>query len=127
RVLGLPALVKGLFYEPDCQDAGFDLVRRWTVEDCRALYADVTRGGFRARLRGIAVHELARELLRIADEGLRRQRALDPEGRDERRYLEPIVEQVESGRTAAERVAERWKAGSERRMARLVASEALRA
>jgi glutamate--cysteine ligase len=127
RVLALPALVKGLYYEADCQEAGFDLIRRWTVDDCRALYADVTRGGLRARIRGIGVHELARELLAVADEGLRRQRALDSEGRDERRYLEPIVEQVASGRTAAERIAERWKAAPDRRLARLVAAEALHA
>jgi glutamate--cysteine ligase len=108
RVLGLPALVKGVFYEPDCLDAADDLVKRWSFSDCSSLYADVTRSSMKARLKGIPVLELARELGSIAEEGLRRQAVLDGEGRDERLYLEPVRELLSAGRAPAQVIAERW-------------------
>src|SRR5258706_10109815 len=37
RVLALPALAKGLFYTEDCQQAGLDLVRRWSFDQVREL------------------------------------------------------------------------------------------
>jgi glutamate--cysteine ligase len=122
RVLALPALVKGLFYEPDCLAAGIDLVKRWSVDQVRELYADVTRGGLDARMKGIRTAELAREVLSIADEGLRRQRALDAQGRDERRYLEGLVEQIASARTLAGDLVQKWTGPWERRMPTLAAA-----
>ena len=127
RVLALPALAKGLFYDADCQLAGLDFVKRWSPDQVRELYADVTRGGFAARLRGVRVGELARELLAIAAEGLRRQGALDGQGRDERCYLDLVVEQVERGRTAADEILALWNGPWDRRVGPLVEACALRA
>jgi glutamate--cysteine ligase len=121
RVLGLPALVKGVFYEPDCLDAADDLVKRWSFSDCSSLYADVTRSSMKARLKGIPVLELARELGSIAEEGLRRQAVLDGEGRDERLYLEPVRELLSAGRAPAQVIAERWSGPWKEQMAPLVA------
>ena len=94
RMLALPALVKGVFYTPDCLDAAWDLVKGWNFEERVALYRDVHREALLARFHGIKVLELARELYAIAEEGLRRQAALDSEGRDERMYLERMGEQL---------------------------------
>ena len=74
-----------------------------------------------ARMKGIPVLELARELGAIADEGLRRQRAVDGEGRDERLYLEPVRELLSGGRSPAQVVAERWSGPWKEQVARLVA------
>jgi glutamate--cysteine ligase len=126
RVLALPALAKGLFYTADCQQAGLDLVRRWSVDDVRELYGEVTRGGFAPRMKGIRVAELAREVVAIAVEGLRRQAMLDAEGRDETRYLEPVIEQVERGRTVAEDLLALWTSAPDRRVAPLIDACALR-
>jgi len=108
RVLAVPALVKGIFYEEDCLDAAFDLVKRWTFADCVALYGEVTRQAMRARMKGIQVLELARELGAIAEEGLKRQGALDSEGRDERVYLERLREGLRAGKSPANLLADRW-------------------
>jgi glutamate--cysteine ligase len=121
RVLGLPALVKGMFHEADCLDAVDDLVKRWSFAECQELYANVTRSSMRARMKGIPVLELARELATIADEGLRRQRALDGEGRDERMYLEPVRELLSAGRSPAQAIAERWSGPWKEQAGRLVA------
>jgi glutamate--cysteine ligase len=127
RVLALPALAKCLFYTADCQQAGLDLVKRWTVDEVHDLYGQVTRGGFAPKMKGIRVGELARELLGIAVEGLRRQAALDAQGRDETRYLEPVIEQVERGRTVAEELLASWTGPWSRRVGPLVEACALRA
>ena len=111
----------------DCQQAALDLVKRWSIDQVRELYADVTRGGFTARAKGIRVVELARELLAIADEGLRRQAAVDVDGRDERRYLEPVREAVERGRTFADDLLHSWTGRWEQRIEHLVRDCALRA
>jgi glutamate--cysteine ligase len=126
RVLALPALAKGLFYTADCQQAGLDLVKRWSFEQVATLYGDVTRAGLAATIRGIRVQELARELLVIAAEGLRRQAARDDRGRDEGRYLEPVIQQVAHGTTAAAEILRLWNGPQDDRLARLIDASALR-
>jgi glutamate--cysteine ligase len=121
RMLALPALVKGVCYTPDCLDAALDLVKRWSHEDVVELYRDVTREALLARFRGVRVLELARELLAIGEEGLRRQRALDAQGRDERVYLERMAEQLAMGRSPARVIAEKWNGEWDGRVERLIA------
>jgi glutamate--cysteine ligase len=121
RVLALPALVKGVFHDAYCLDAADDLVKRWSFEDVAGALRDVTRGGMKVRLRGIPLLELARELYAIAEEGLRRQAALDDEGRDERIYLESLRELLSAGRSPADLTLERWSRAVDGRIERLVA------
>jgi glutamate--cysteine ligase len=109
RMLALPALVKGVFYTDDCLDAALDLIKRWRWDDVMELYTVVHREALLARFKGMRVIEYARELFEIAAEGLRRQAALDAEGRDERLYLERLGEQLELGRSPARVIAEKWK------------------
>jgi glutamate--cysteine ligase len=126
RTVALPALVKGVFYEDDCLDAALDLVKRWSYEDTVALYRDVTREALRAKMRGIPVVELARELLAIAEEGLKRQAVIDGAGRDERVYLAHLAEQLSTGRSPARVIAEKWDGEWHRDVQRLVAFSAFR-
>ena len=129
RMLALPALVKGVFYEADCLDAAYDLVKRWTYEETDGLWRQVHREALLARFRGVRVLELARELYAIAEEGLRRQHELDASGRDERIYLERMGEQLAMGRSPARVVAEQWGADwdERRRLERVIASAEFRA
>src|SRR5207237_443059 len=80
----------GVFYEADCLDAAYDLVKRWTYEETDGLWRQVHREALLARFRGVRVLELARELYAIAEEGLRRQHELDAAGHDERIYPERL-------------------------------------
>jgi glutamate--cysteine ligase len=127
RMLALPALVKGIFYTPDCLDAALDLVKRWSVEDVATLYRDVTREALLARFRGIKVIELARELYAMAEEGLRRQGACNATGQDERVYLERMGEQLAMGRSPARVIAEKWNGEWDRKIERLIAYAEYRA
>jgi glutamate--cysteine ligase len=121
RSLALPALVKGVFYTADCLDAAWDLVKRWSFDERQTLYRDVHREALLTRFRGLQVIELARELYAIAEEGLRRQAALDAHGRDERRHLERLGEQLATGRSPARAIAEKWAGPWDRRVEPLIA------
>jgi glutamate--cysteine ligase len=120
-MLALPALVKGVCYTADCLDAAWDLVKAWSFEERLALYRDVHREALLARIRGVKVLELARELYAIAEEGLRRQRALDARGEDERMYLERMGEQLALGRSPGRVIAEKWVGEWDRQIERLIA------
>ena len=109
RMLALPALVKGLFYETDCLEAAWDLVKRQSFEERIELYRDVHREALMAKLRGTRVLELAQELYGIAAEGLKRQKALNDRGQDERIFLERLGEQLASGRSPARMIATKWR------------------
>jgi glutamate--cysteine ligase len=127
RMLALPALVKGVFYTQDCLDAAWDLVKRPSFDERVEFYLAVHRHALQARLRGIGALELARELYAIGAEGLRRQAARDAAGRDERVHLEHLGEQLDSGRSPAREVADRWTGEWDRSTQPLVDYAAFRA
>ena len=53
--------------------------------------------------------ELARDVVAIAREGLKRRDVRDSQGRDETRFLGPLEESLEAGRTPAEALLERYE------------------
>ncbi len=107
-MLALPALMKGILYEDDSLEAAWDLVRGWSWEERVALYDQVHREGLHAKIRGIALAELARELLAIASSGLARQARTDDHGDDENVYLDRFADLVRQGKSHGRLLAERW-------------------
>ena len=93
-MLAVPALAKGIFYEADCLQAAWDLVKAWSWDERLELYHAVHRQALQARIRRVQLAEVARELVAIAVEGLHRQRSLNSAGQDESIYLEQIEHQV---------------------------------
>lgn len=120
-VLAVPALLKGFLYEADCLDAAWDLTKRWTWEQRLDLYHDAHRHGLAARIDHVSLLDLARELLSVAIEGLKRQAARDAQGRDETIYLERLREQLRAGTSPAQVVAERWEGSWQRDVKQLIA------
>jgi len=107
-VLSLPALVKGVYYEPDCLDAAWDVVKRWTMAECQEGLVEAARLGPSGRLGRHRIADFAKEITSIASEGLRRQAEVDESGRDEVAYLDPLRELVEAGRCPADATIERF-------------------
>jgi glutamate--cysteine ligase len=120
-MLALPALMKGILYESDSLDGAWDLVRSWTWEERLELYRDAHREGLHARIRRIALAELARELVEIAASGLRRQGRLNERGEDERVYLHRLEELVRNGKSLGRRLAELWAGPWNQDVRRLIA------
>ena len=98
----LPALWTGLLYDDTALDAAWDIVKGWTAEDRQKLRADVPKQALKARVAGRSVREIAREVLAIARDSLKRRNHVGCKGQDESRFLDVLDEIVESGRTHAE-------------------------
>lgn len=125
-VLSIPALVKGIFYESDCLDGAWDLVKRWTPEERMAAYDGAHREALHTRVRGHRLADLANELVAIARSGLQRQRALNARGEDETLFLDRLAELIRRGACPAERTVENWKGPWNYDAARLVDGTAYR-
>ena len=120
----LSALIKGVFYDNDCLQAGWDLVKGWTWDERMQIYLDSHRDALAARVRRYALLELARELLQIAWEGLRRQRALNVQGDDETIYLKPLKSLLDDGKCPADILIEKWQGELARDVQKLIAYSA---
>jgi glutamate--cysteine ligase len=106
QLCALAALWIGLLYDPAAQAAAWDLCKDWTIEQRAALRADAARLGLKATVAGRSVREVARDVLAVAREGLRRRNRLGASFTDETGYLRDLEQVVESGLTPAERLLE---------------------
>ncbi len=102
RICGMPALWTGIYYDQVALDAAWDLVKSWTAQERQAMRDAVPRQAFNTPFRGGTVGELAREMLNISAEGLRRRAAQDSSGMTEEGFLVPLREIIERGYTRAE-------------------------
>lgn len=125
-MLAVPAIVKGVFYDDDCLEGAWDLVKKWTLEERAELQNAVNRQALRARIRGIAVKELAQELQRIAVTGLERQNVLDGKGQNESLYLERIIDLTQRGLCPADLTVEKWMGSWNQNVTRLVEGSSYR-
>jgi glutamate--cysteine ligase len=103
RLCALPAFWVGLLYDQTALDAAWDLVKDFTMDERNALRDEVPRLGLHVPFRKGTLRDLAREALKISAAGLRRRDMRNSKGVDESRFLDPVIEVVESGQTAAER------------------------
>ena len=102
RLCALPALWVGLLYDSAALDAGWDIVKDWTVAEMAELRRDVPRLALKASFRGRPLQELARRVVQIAREGLARRRKLDRMGGDESHFINTLDRIADSGITPAE-------------------------
>jgi glutamate--cysteine ligase len=102
RICGMPALWVGLIYDSVALDAAWDMVKDWTAEERQALRDMVPKQGFRAPFRNTNVLELARRMVEISGEGLRRRASLDSAGMSEDGFINPLRELVARGQNRAE-------------------------
>src|SRR5205085_478848 len=72
-------------------------------------YMDIAGKSFRDHLAGKLIPgDLAVEMLRLSEQGLIRRNKLDPNGRNETRYLRPLQEIAARGITPAEELLEKY-------------------
>jgi glutamate--cysteine ligase len=107
-LLGLSALAKGILYDEDCTAGAWDLVKDWSLEERIELWREGHRLALETPVRKYRFQDLAMELVEIAEEGLRRQAAIDEEGNDERQYLSAVRDFARSGRPPGLRVLQQW-------------------
>ncbi|MEE2862487.1 MAG: glutamate--cysteine ligase [Pseudomonadota bacterium] len=111
RLCALPALWVGLTYDQGALDAAWDLVKDWDAETRDGLRIAAGRDGLQAEAGGIHMHDLAREVLAIAEAGLR-SRARPGSGGlipDETHFLNALKESVDSGKVPADELLARYR------------------
>lgn len=109
RLCALPAFWVGLLYDTGSLDACQQVFADWSTEDLARLREDVSRDGLRAEIGGRSVRDVARDLLELAQNGLRNRKRLNAAGDDETGFLEPLHASVASGLTPADRLLARYE------------------
>jgi len=100
----LPALWTGLLYDQQALDGAVALTRDWTLDERQALRDAVPRLGLKTPFRSGTLRDVGRDMVGLALDGLTRRARLDRNGDDERKALVPLIEIVEEGRSAADRL-----------------------
>ena len=102
RLCALPAFWVGLLYDDTALDGAKDLIRTWTAEERQALRDEVPRTALATPFRNRTVLDLAREVVGLSREGLRRRAVAGNGSPDETGYLAPLEETLALERTSAE-------------------------
>jgi len=119
-ICALPALWKGILYDDSALRAAAELLPDTRAEQREAGLDAVARSGLAAEIGGRSALELARELLAISSEGLRRIAHGGRVDADERGYLDPVAEQLELGKSPGQVVLERWEGEWQRAVSSLI-------
>ncbi|WP_380054901.1 glutamate--cysteine ligase [Falsihalocynthiibacter sp. SS001] len=110
RLCALPAFWVGMCYEQSSLDAAWDLAKGWDAETREGLRVAASVDGLQGEFNGIKLHDLARECVAIADAGLAARARPGAGGLipDETHFLNALKESVESGRTPADELLEKY-------------------
>ena len=104
RICALPALWTGLLYDGAALSAAWDVCKAWTAEERTQLRVDAARLGLKARVGGRSLHDVAKDVVAIAKQGLSRRARFDGGLSDETGYLRELECIADSGVTPAERL-----------------------
>jgi glutamate--cysteine ligase len=109
RLCALPALWVGLLYDSVALDAAAELIKDWTFAEMEALRRDVPRLALKTPFRGETLQAVAKQVVAIARDGLKRRNLRDRMGQnDESHFLNELTAIAESGRTPAEEKLEKF-------------------
>ncbi len=124
RICALPAFWVGLLYDQTALDAAWDLIKHWSIEDHQRVRDEVPRLGLKARTpRGRCLQDLAKEVLKVADLGLKNRARLNAAGDTEQGFLNPLHAIADSGQTPADRLLEAYHGRWGGDLAKLYAEE----
>lgn len=102
RICALPAFWVGLLYDEDTLAETEDYLADWTDEERQTMRDTVPKTALNTPFRRGTVLDVAKRVVTLSHQGLRRRSQLNGAGFDEGQYLTPIDETVASGKTPAE-------------------------
>ncbi|MDD9921833.1 MAG: glutamate--cysteine ligase, partial [Boseongicola sp.] len=112
RRCALPAFWVGLTYDQSALYAAWDLVKNWTAETREKLRVAASVQALDAEVDGIEMHDLAKEVVAIAESGLKA-RAMPGAGGllpDETHFLNALKDSLETGEVPADELIRRLEA-----------------
>ncbi len=101
RLCALPAFWVGLLYDTEAQQGALDLIKNWSADDVAQMRDDVPKMGLMTEIQGRDFSALAKEVLTIADKGLKNRAMLSSMGETEQGFLNSLWESAETGMTPA--------------------------
>jgi glutamate--cysteine ligase len=107
-ICALAAITRGLFYDDTSLDDAALLLRDVKAADFPRAIDDAARWGLQADLHERPLREWARDLVAIADAGLKRLNVVTSMGQDERIFLAPLETILHSGKSRAQVMMELW-------------------
>ncbi len=110
RLCALPALWVGLLYDQTALDAAWDLAKGFDAETREALRVAASVDGLQGEAGGVKLFDLAREVVSIAEAGLKARACPGADGLipDETHFLNALQESLESGKTPADELIDRF-------------------
>jgi glutamate--cysteine ligase len=110
RLCALPAFWVGLMYDQGALDGAWDLVKGWDAETREALRVAASEDGLQAQVGGIRMHDLAREVVSLAEVGLKARAKPGVGGLvpDETHFLSALQDSLDSGKVPADELLEHY-------------------
>jgi len=105
----LPAFWTGLFYDRPSLDAAYGLVRDWTAEERMRMRQDVSRYALATPFRNGTVRDIARKAVELSAAGLLARGHNNLVSGDESTFLDTLREAVETGKSPADVLLERYR------------------
>ena len=111
RLCALPAFWVGLLYDQTALDAAWDIAKAWDTETRENLRVASSEQGLQAKVGGISMHDLAREVVSIAETGLRARAQPGAGGLvpDETHFLNALEESLDTGMVPADELLESYE------------------
>lgn len=110
RLCALPGMWVGLMYDQSALDAAWDLAKGWDLETREQMRIDASVHGLQAETNGIKMLDLARQVVAIAEAGLKARARPGSGGLvpDETHFLNALRDSVDSGQTPADELLARY-------------------
>jgi glutamate--cysteine ligase len=104
HLVALPALWTGLLYDGACRDSAWDLVKDWDEATREEARVQAIKKGLKGEIKSRPMLDVAKEIVQIAHEGLKKRDIKNAQGQNEEIHLEVLDDRLESGKTAADRL-----------------------
>ncbi|MCF3931858.1 glutamate--cysteine ligase [Acuticoccus sp. M5D2P5] len=102
RICALPAFWVGLLYDSGVLAQAEALINEFDAEHRHHLWRTVPYEGLQTTVKGRTVQAIAKDVLSLASEGLKRRGKASGEASDERGFLTPLEDAAHSGRAPAD-------------------------
>ncbi|MDQ6990198.1 MAG: glutamate--cysteine ligase [Mariprofundaceae bacterium] len=101
-ITALPALWKGLLYDPQTLDKVWAWIEDWNYDEVLKLAQDAPKNALRAEFRDMPLQSLCETMLDLSEEGLQHLNVCNALGNNEALYLSPLKKVLDAKQTRAD-------------------------
>ena len=98
----MPALWVGLLYDAEALQKAEAIANQFSHQDVVNARISAAKDGLKGQIGSQNIHQVAKQLIEIAETGLKSRARMNKDGEDERTFLTPLKTIVNSGLTQAD-------------------------